>query len=89
MVANGDKILALSDDGDLFTNRWQRFRIQNSRSEKVANDSWAHLAVQGDHVIVRDLRVAQGLSMERLTDLAAAADDGKQSCSSAREPIGC
>ncbi|WP_246109615.1 PQQ-binding-like beta-propeller repeat protein [Roseimaritima multifibrata] len=56
MVSNGDKILALDNGGELLL-------IQSSKSEleildriKVAENSWAHLAVQGDRLIVRDLK---------------------------------
>ncbi len=56
MVSNGDQILALDNRGELML-------IQASESElvvldrmNVASDSWAHLAVQGNRVIVRDLK---------------------------------
>ena len=55
MASNGDSILALNNKGQL--------RLISPNSEKyevvdevsVAKDSWAHLAVQGDLVIIRDL----------------------------------
>ena len=59
MVAGGNRILALADAGDLLLidGSDDAFRIIDKT--KVANDSWAHLAIQGDLVIVRDLNSLQ------------------------------
>ena len=59
MVAGGNRILALADAGDLLLidGSDDAFRIIDKT--KVANDSWAHLAVQDDLVIVRDLNSLQ------------------------------
>ena len=55
MVANRDKILALDDRGILFLIHANPDKFDHLDSRKVAEDSWAHLAVAGDEVFVRDL----------------------------------
>jgi outer membrane protein assembly factor BamB len=55
MVSNGDKILALDSSGDLRLINADETQLKIADQAKVANDSWAHLAVLGDLVIVRDL----------------------------------
>ena len=55
LVANGDKLLALDERGDLYLIRLdpEQFHLLDSR--KVTANCWAHLAVAGDDVFVRDL----------------------------------
>ncbi|MGV3605964.1 MAG: PQQ-binding-like beta-propeller repeat protein [Planctomycetaceae bacterium] len=56
LVLQGDKILALDERGDLLLIRAnpQKFELLSSR--KVSEEStWAHLAVSGQQVIVREL----------------------------------
>jgi outer membrane protein assembly factor BamB len=55
LVAAGDKILALSADGRLLLieARPDQFELVDTR--KVGDDSWAHLAVRGDEIFVRNL----------------------------------
>ena len=55
LVANGNRILALTADGDLvlYAANPERFEMIDRRS--VASDSWAHLAVGGDEVLVRSI----------------------------------
>jgi outer membrane protein assembly factor BamB len=56
LVANGDRILALDERGDLLLIRAnpERFELLDSRT--VADEpTWAHLAVCGDEVFVREL----------------------------------
>jgi len=55
MVVSGDKILALDQRGDLLLIKAnpQQFELMDKR--KVADDSWAHLAVTQNEVVVRDL----------------------------------
>ncbi|TWU02412.1 outer membrane protein assembly factor BamB family protein [Stieleria varia] len=55
MVAAGDKILALTNDGDLVLIQADEGKYNEIDRQKVANDSWAHLAIQDEMVIVRDL----------------------------------
>ncbi len=55
MVTNGKQILALDNSGDLLLIEADEEELKIVDKLKVANDSWAHLAVQGDRVIVRDL----------------------------------
>lgn len=61
MVANRDRILALDQRGELLLVAAdpQEFRLLDRR-EVAASESWAHLAVVGDQVFVRDLK---GLSV--------------------------
>ncbi|MCH2183359.1 MAG: PQQ-like beta-propeller repeat protein [Mariniblastus sp.] len=55
LVSNGKQILALDQRGDLMliNANPEEFEVVDTR--KVADDSWAHLAVRGDEVFVRDL----------------------------------
>ena len=56
MVANGDRILALDQNGELLliAANPEQFEVLDSR--KVSKDeTWAHLAVVGDRVVIREL----------------------------------
>jgi len=55
LIANGNQILALSSAGELilFKANSEQFEIVDRRP--VGTDSWAHLAVSGDEVFVRNL----------------------------------
>lgn len=55
MVTNGNRILALDSDGMLRLIEPSDRELRIIDQVKVADDSWAHLAVQDDLVIVRDL----------------------------------
>ncbi len=55
MASNGKGILALSDKGDLRLIAPNATKYELKDEAKVADDSWAHLAVQDDLIIVRDL----------------------------------
>ena len=55
IVANGKKLLALTNDGKLSLIQSSDEGFSPIDSQTVAKDSWAHLAVQGDKIIVRDL----------------------------------
>ena len=55
MVSNGEKILALDSSGDLMLIAPDESKLNIVDQQKVAADSWAHLAVQGDYIVVRDL----------------------------------
>jgi outer membrane protein assembly factor BamB len=65
LVANGDKILALDQRGDLLLVRANPERFELLDRRKVADDSWAHLAVSDDEVFVRAL---DALTVYRWTD---------------------
>ena len=56
LVANGDDLLALDQTGELLLIKASpdEFRLVDKR--RVAEDTWAHLAVTGNEVFVRDLR---------------------------------
>ena len=56
MVTNGNQILSLDSSGELFLIQASDDELKMVDQLKVADDSWAHLAVQGDYVIVRDLK---------------------------------
>lgn len=56
MVANGTKVLALSDDGDLLLMDGSAEKFEIVDRKKVAEDSWAHLGVEGQYVLIRDLK---------------------------------
>ncbi|WP_442512128.1 PQQ-binding-like beta-propeller repeat protein [Novipirellula sp. SH528] len=55
MARNGNKILALANNGTLRLIEATPDRFNVIDEMKVANDSWAHIAVQGNFVIVRAL----------------------------------
>lgn len=55
MARNGNQILALADDGNLRLMDATPERFTVTDETKVAEDSWAHIAVQGDLVFVRAL----------------------------------
>ena len=64
LVARGDKILALDEQGELilFAADPAEFRLLD-RQTVSERESWAHLAVEGDELYVRDLK---GVSAYRL-----------------------
>ena len=56
LVANGDRILALDQRGLLYLFRANREKLELLDQRKLANaETWAHLAVAGDEVFVREL----------------------------------
>lgn len=55
MIANGDKILALDQRGDLLLIRANPAKFELLSSRKVGDDSWAHLAIRKNQVFVRNL----------------------------------
>jgi outer membrane protein assembly factor BamB len=56
LVANGDKLLALDERGILYLIRANTKELEILAERKVADaESWAHLAVCGDELFVRDL----------------------------------
>jgi hypothetical protein len=56
LVANGDRILALDQRGDLLLIRATPEKFDLLDERKISNDStWAHLAVCGRDVFVREL----------------------------------
>ena len=56
LVANGDRILALDERGELMLVRAnpEKFDLMDKRKVSGA-ESWAHLAVAGDQLFIRDL----------------------------------
>lgn len=62
MVTNGKQILALDNSGDLLLIQPDDNELKIVDRMKVANNSWAHLAVQGDKLIVRDLAAVKVFS---------------------------
>ncbi|MGB7346891.1 MAG: PQQ-binding-like beta-propeller repeat protein [Pirellulaceae bacterium] len=55
MISNGKQILALDNAGELLLVNADESELKVVDKQKVAKDAWAHLAIQGDLVIVRDL----------------------------------
>lgn len=55
MIASGDKILALDSSGELLLIDADPSEFKLLSRRKVADDSWAHLAVSGDEIFVRAL----------------------------------
>lgn len=56
LVAAGDQIMALCDDGDLMLIKANPEEFEQVDVRKVADNSWAHLAATKDRVFVRDLK---------------------------------
>jgi outer membrane protein assembly factor BamB len=56
IVANGDKLLALDQRGELLLIQASPDEFKLISRRRVADDSWAHLATADDQVFVRDLR---------------------------------
>lgn len=59
MVANGDRLLALDQRGELLLidASPKEFKLIDRR--RVADDSWAHLAIAGNDIYVRDLQATK------------------------------
>jgi outer membrane protein assembly factor BamB len=56
LVAQGDRILALDQRGQLFLFRANQAKFELLDQRKVADaETWAHLAVAGDELFVREL----------------------------------
>lgn len=56
MVVQGDKILALDDDGQLYLIKANPERFELLGTKTVADGpTWAHLAVSGEDVLIREL----------------------------------
>lgn len=56
MIANGSKILALDERGDLLLINATPDKFDLLDSRKIAENSWAHVAVVGDEVFIRELK---------------------------------
>lgn len=56
MIAARDKILALDQKGDLLMIKANPEKFELIDKRKVADDSWAHVALTQDDVVVRDLQ---------------------------------
>jgi len=56
MIASGNRILALDERGELLLIRAAPREFQLIDRRQVAQDTWAHLAVSGRSVLVRDLQ---------------------------------
>ena len=55
LIANGSQILALSSAGELLMFKANPERFEMIDRRPVGTNSWAHLAVSGDEVFVRNL----------------------------------
>ena len=56
LVAQGDRILALDQRGQLFLLRANKVKYEQLGQRKLSDsDTWAHLAVAGDQLFVREL----------------------------------
>jgi outer membrane protein assembly factor BamB len=55
MIVNGDKILALDERGELLLIRTNPKQFELLSSRTVGDDSWAHLAIRGNQIFVRNL----------------------------------
>ncbi|MEL7498899.1 MAG: PQQ-binding-like beta-propeller repeat protein [Planctomycetota bacterium] len=55
LIASGDKILALDQKGDLMLIKANPNEFELISKRKVGSDSWAHLAVRGNQIFIRNL----------------------------------
>ncbi|MCA9021937.1 MAG: pyrrolo-quinoline quinone, partial [Planctomycetaceae bacterium] len=55
MVTDGKKILALDQTGDLLLIKANHEKFELLDQRKVAEDSWAHIAVSGNELFIRAL----------------------------------
>ncbi len=55
MVANGNQILALDQNGTLRLLQADREKYRELDSRKVGDDTWAHVAVSGGQIFIREL----------------------------------
>jgi hypothetical protein len=71
LVANGDRILALDQRGVLFSLHANREKLEVLGQRKLTNaETWAHLAVAGNQLFIRELNA---LSTWQWTDPATGA----------------
>jgi outer membrane protein assembly factor BamB len=69
LVANGNKILALDERGELLLIRASPEKFDLLDSRKVSDEpTWAHIAVCGDEIFIRDLN---GIAAYRWTATAS------------------
>ena len=55
MIVSGKKILALDEDGTLMLLNANPEKFELIDKIKLSGDSWAHLAISGDEIIIREL----------------------------------
>ncbi len=56
LIANGDKILALDERGELLLIRVNPTKYERIDSRTVGDNSWAHIAIRGNQVFIRNLQ---------------------------------
>jgi outer membrane protein assembly factor BamB len=61
MVANGDRLLALDERGELLLIEASPDEFKLLDRRQVADNAWAHLAVAGDELFIRDLGATKRL----------------------------
>ena len=68
LVASGDRILALDQRGMLFLLRANREKLEQLDKRKLTNaETWAHLAVAGDQLFVRELNALAAWQWRKAT----------------------
>lgn len=68
LVAQGDRILALDQRGQLFLLRANQEQLEELDSRKLTEaETWAHLAVADDQVFVRELHALSAFQWERIS----------------------
>ena len=55
LIASGDKILVMDQGGELMLIRANPENFELISSRKVGDDSWAHVAVRGNQIFIRNL----------------------------------
>ncbi len=79
LVANGDRILALDERGELLLIRANSEKFEQLDSRKISDDpTWAHLAVCGDQLFVRELNAMAVYQWKRFAnDESATLENGR------------
>jgi outer membrane protein assembly factor BamB len=71
LVSNGDRIMALDERGELLLIRANPEAFELLDSRKISDEStWAHLAICGDEVFVRELNAMTAYRWQRVADSA-------------------
>ncbi|MEE3370486.1 MAG: PQQ-binding-like beta-propeller repeat protein [Planctomycetota bacterium] len=79
MVATADRILALDQRGELLLIRANPEKFELLGRRKISNDeTWAHLAIHGDQIVVRELNGLMSLRFQPNLPVKATLEDAAE-----------
>ena len=79
MVATADRILALDQRGELLLIRANPEKFELLGRRKISNDeTWAHLAIHGDQIVVRELNGLMCLRFQPTVPVKATVEDAAE-----------